>query len=201
MKYLSLFVAAIVSGLLLLPSEGVAASSIKVKEQQFQEDKIDVQYPQFDGIADSYVQNKINMDIKVAVDKFVAECKKNERSVEAKSKYQVHYLGEDAISFELLTYTYTGGAHGMTYVAGYTYDLKTGDKYTLTQLFDFKPSEISAAVAKHAKENSVPLYEKFNGIREYPHNFYLMDKNTPVLLFQQYEVAPYSSGVFRVKMG
>lgn len=201
MKYLSLFVAVIASVLLLLPSEGFAAPLIQVKEQQVQEDKIDVQYPQFEGITDAYVQNKINMDIKVAVNKFVAECKKDEHTVEAKAKYQVHYLGEDTISFELLTYTYTGGAHGMSYVAGYTYDLKTGDKYTLTQLFDFKPSEVSAAVAKHAKENNVPLYENFTGIREYPHNFYLIDKNTPVLLFQQYEVAPYSSGVLRVKMG
>lgn len=179
----------------------LAQPSVQAETQQYKEAQFKVEYPQFRGIEDSLVEKKINMDVKVDVEKFIASCKKDTFNREAVVNYKIHYVDQDKLSFEVLTYTYNGGAHGASYVQGYTYDLKTGSKSTLTELFDYRPSELNQAIFRHAKARDIYLFTDFKGLKQYPQNFYLNEEGKAVLLFQQYEIAPYSSGIIRVEMG
>lgn len=198
--FMRVFLLVTVIGCLFLQGQSEGFAQVMVKEQAVQKDKIMVKYPQFEGIENDYVQRKINMDIKVIIDKFVDTCQKDKYNREAKGDYKLHYMDAEKVSFELLTYVYSGGAHGMTQLKGYTYNLKTGQTYALTQLFDFRPTEINQKIFAHAKENDVFLFSDFKGIKIYPDNYYLNEAGKPVLLFQQYEIAPYSSGILKITM-
>lgn len=197
-KYLFLF--GIAAAFVFFSEAAFAAASVQVRDQALHEEKLNVVYPQFTGIEDAAVEKKINMDVKVDVEKFIASCKNNAYNLEGAVSYEIRYLDGDMLSFTILTYEFNGGAHGMSYLTGYTYDLKTGSKLSLTQLFDYRPSEITQAIFRFAKENDVYLFDEFKGIREYPRNFYLSERKKPVLLFQQYEIAPYSSGILKIEM-
>lgn len=175
-------------------------AQVVVNEESREDDKGAVKYPQFAGIEKDYVQRKINMDIKVLVGKFIDENKKDKYNKQIKVGYKVHYLDEKKVSFEIEMYAYNGGAHGMTVLNGYTYDLETGGLYSFAQLFDFRPSEINQKIFAHAKANDIFLFSDFRGIKVYPQNFYLNENGKPVILFQQYEIAPYSSGILRIVM-
>lgn len=198
-RYITLF-AFTVMVLFAVSGQVWAQSSIQVKEQRMQEDQFKVKYQQFTGIENQMAQRKINMDVKVAVDRFIADRKKDKRNIESVVSYKVYYTDKDKLSFEVLLYEYNGGAHGMSYVSGFVYDVKTGDRLSLTRLFDYRPSEINRTIFSHAKEHEIYLFDEFAGIKEYPQNFYLNEQGKAVLLFQQYEIAPYSSGIIRVEM-
>lgn len=175
-------------------------AQVTVKEEVVREDKVSVKYPQFVGIEHDYAQRKINMDIKVLVGKFIDENKKNEYNKEINVNYKVHYQDEKKVSFEIEMYAYNGGAHGMTELSGYTYNLGNGELYSFAQLFDFRPSEINQKIFAYAKEKDIFLFSDFKGIRVYPQNFYLNENGKPIILFQQYEIAPYSSGILKIEM-
>lgn len=65
-------------------------------------------------------------------------------------------------------------------------------------MFDFRPSQINKNIFAKAKGDNLLLFDNFKGIEEYPENFYLLDAKTPIIIFQQYEIAPYSSGIIKV---
>lgn len=186
--------------LALLPMNAWAKSKVEVKDQVVKEKLITGSYPQFYGLDDPKVQEQINGEVTKSVKQFIEECRKDKFLKEAKISYELNYLAKNKVSFEVSMYSYSGGAHGMTSVKGYTYDLKSGRQYTFTQLFDYRPSEINKAIFKQSKANDWILFDDFKGIDNYPDNFYLDEKGAPVILFQQYEIAPYSTGIIRVHM-
>lgn len=178
----------------------VLANSVTVVEQSSEHGNISVEYPQISGIQNESIAQKINYDIKYSVDKFIKSCQANEFLQEGFLKYKVHYTDNNKLSFEMIQYTYTGGAHGSSFIKGYTYDLQTGQQDSLTKEYDFRPSDINQRIFAYARDNDVFLFSDFQGIATYPNNYYLNEQGKPVILFQQYEIAPYSSGVIRVNM-
>ena len=199
-KMLKSCIVAIVFTCFFVGYQNQSFAQVVTKEEKIEQNKIEAKFPQFEGIENVYAQKKINMDIKVLVAKFIDENKKNKFNKETKVNYKIHYIDEEKVSFEIEMYAYNGGAHGMTILEGYTYNLKTGETYALAQLFDFRPSEINQKIFTYAKENDVFLFSDFKGIKAYPSNFYLNKDGKPVILFQQYEIAPYSSGILKIAM-
>ncbi|RDY25738.1 DUF3298/DUF4163 domain-containing protein [Romboutsia weinsteinii] len=123
---------------------------------------------------------------------------------EAYSNYNVTYNKNNLISIPITTYEFTGGAHGMTYLKSFNYDLKTGEELKLSDIFkeevDYK--KITNAFIKNEISKTPGNYfdgeEGFKGISD-NQNFYLEDDGV-VVYFSLYEIAPYSSGIPKFKL-
>lgn len=175
-------------------------ATVNIIDKRYKKGKITAVYPQFQGIRNPEIQRSINTQITGVVNQFVQTSRNDRYLKEAKITYKLHYLSTDKVSFELNMYSYSGGAHGTTVVKGYNYDLKNGEQYSFSKMFSYDNTEINQAILQQTQQQQIPLFEDFQGIIEYPQNFYLDQDARPVILFQQYEIAPYSSGVIRIKM-
>ena len=104
--------------------------------------------------------------------------------------------------------TYTGGAHPSTFKSVKTYNMEAGT-VTLDEIAKELCGKDSESILKEVKE----LFKK--EIKENPDNFYddseklvedlspdnfYVSKDGLVFFFNQYEIAPYSSGIIEVKI-
>lgn len=118
---------------------------------------------------------------------------------EAYSEYNVTYDKDNLISIPVLTYEFTGGAHGMSVLKSFNYNLKNGEELKLSNIFndnvDYK-SLINTYVKREIEENK-DLYfmgkEGFKGISD-DQGFYL-ENDRLIIYFQLYEIAPYYIGI------
>lgn len=110
------------------------------------------------------------------------------------------------LSFYLMYYTYTGGAHGMHNDLAYTFDAQSGERIALKDLFKADTDYVSLLNEKIREEIETiamdneaiqgEYYNPYNGfesIAEDQH-FYLTDSSL-VLFFDLYEIAPYAAGI------
>ncbi|MDG0875453.1 DUF3298 and DUF4163 domain-containing protein [Paenibacillus thiaminolyticus] len=115
---------------------------------------------------------------------------------EVTGSYEIKLNERHYISLTLLVYGYTDhAAHGMTYQAGMTMDVRNGRELKLEDLF--KPGApyvkvLSEQVAAQIKARGIPVLEPFTEIRP-DQDFYMTDKAL-VLFFGLYELAPYAYG-------
>ena len=123
---------------------------------------------------------------------------------EAYSDYQVTYNKDNLISIPIKTYKFTGGAHGITYLKSYNYDLLSGKEIKLKDVFkkDVDYKEIVNSFIKDEIEKNKDIYfsnsEGFKGISD-NQDFYI-DNDGIVVYFQVYDIAPYYVGIPRFKM-
>lgn len=120
--------------------------------------------------------------------------------------YEITFNNYNIISLYIDEYIYTGGAHGSTIRSSQTWDLVKGNILPLETFFRNNPyfminilKEINIQISKQPEiyfDNTCELVlDTFN-----PKNFYLTP-NSIVIYFQQYDIAPYSSGIrtFNIK--
>lgn len=156
------------------------------------------------------IEQHLNMwisDLKDLAEKTKSQYKESKteyRTFELNTVYKVTLNKENIISLYMDYYQYTGGAHGLTTRISYNFDLKTGNKIKLNNIFkegyDYKAvidKEINRQIDEHP-EYYFSDKNAFKGIKT-NQEFYLTDKGI-VIYFQQYEIAPYSSGIreFRI---
>lgn len=107
------------------------------------------------------------------------------------------------------TYQYTGGAHGMFYREGVTFDAKSGKKLELRDLvndWDNFVTEASAGVIYYLKENySEELVDDYAEIIESmwiegTEPDWYVDASSIVIVLQEYMVGPYSMGTIEVHL-
>lgn len=117
---------------------------------------------------------------------------------------KITFNEERVISLYQDQYTFTGGAHGSTIRSAQTWDLLLGRKMLLRE---FYPDD-SAYVVKILREITAQIQEQIEtGTGVYfdnycqlvintfqLQNFYILPEKT-VIFFQQYAIAPYSSGI------
>ena len=114
--------------------------------------------------------------------------------------FEVTYNSLNIISLYADEYTFTGGAHGNTIRSSQNWNLIQGTLIPLENFFPNNPyfminilKEINKQIAEHPDiyfENSCNLVlDKFN-----PKSYYIIPNNI-VIYFQQYDIAPYSSGI------
>lgn len=110
--------------------------------------------------------------------------------------YELKTNERDFLSLTLLNYVYSGGAHGMSFLKGLTYDTQTGRKYKLQDLFKIDSNykeRLSSIISEQLKEREITLLDPpFKSIRP-DQDFYLADKSL-VIYFQLYEIAAYAYG-------
>ena len=118
---------------------------------------------------------------------------------EAYSEYDVSYNRNNLISIPILTYEFTGGAHGISTLKSFNYNLKSGEELKLSNIFkynvDYK-SVINNYIKQEIEENK-DLYftgkDGFKGIDD-DQGFYL-ENDKLIIYFQLYEISPYYIGI------
>lgn len=101
-------------------------------------------------------------------------------------------------------YEYLGGAHGSAFRLSDTWDFKTCARLELEQFFlsdEFYPEDLFKKMEKQVQERLKASPSSYFDdyptlLRKYfrPENFYLDDSGV-VIYYQQYEIAPYSTGI------
>lgn len=121
-------------------------------------------------------------------------------------EFDVMRKDSEFLSLYLMYYSYTGGAHGMHYDLAYNFDMATGNRIELKDLF--KEDADYVAVLNREVQTQIDLIQKefieknggewapymgFETIAEDQH-FYLTN-DALVVFFDLYEIAPYASGI------
>ncbi|ARK23512.1 hypothetical protein SporoP37_01575 [Sporosarcina sp. P37] len=158
--------------------------------------KIDIYYPVITWLENKKVQKQLNEELFKEMNKLLVEENYYEPGlVELFASYEIKNNQRDILSINLIVYSFTGGAHGMTVVKSLTFDTRTGRKYSLQDMF--KPGSpyvqrISEYIRRHIQQWKTPVLEPFTKIRP-DQDFYIADTSL-VVYFQLYEIAPYVEG-------
>lgn len=122
------------------------------------------------------------------------------RAFDALQTFTATYNKSCIISLYLDLYQYTGGAHGMTTRTSQTWNLRTSKMIKLKELYkcsnDYKAYMKKKIIAQIA-ENPDIYFENYEELVEQTFNvnsFYCTPEAL-VIYFQQYDIAPYSSGI------
>lgn len=114
--------------------------------------------------------------------------------------YEVTYNVSCIISLYFDRYVYTGGAHGVTGRTSHTWDLQRNRQITLEELFkcdtDMKEYLMECIERQISREPDIYFEDYRERISQYfrEENFYC-ELSGVVIYYQQYDIAPYSSGI------
>jgi hypothetical protein len=188
-------------------------NSIITKSEKFLD--INVSVPHFEGFVGA---DKINKTIKNIVAESIDDAKVGGKALKELNEENIkngeeslvwesvldmsydYFLNKDILSVQLNNYTYSGGAHGMSYIIPLTINIKTGEIYEFKDLFkDDKPfkqrfeNKLIKTIAKNP-ENYFPEYEQSIKDKNGDFNFYI-DGDKIIVYFDLYDIAPYASGI------
>lgn len=126
------------------------------------------------------------------------------RTFDAVLNYTVTLNKNGCLSLFSDRYEYTGGAHGTTLREADTWDLTKGCLLPLSSFFPNCPNYCEYVIERIIRQADADMKEDphiyFENYRELirenfnPCNFFLTESGITVF-FQQYEIAPYSSGI------
>lgn len=188
---------------------------IKAQKEKTEEEAISVELsiPQISGMKSQNLQAALNRKLaaetlnlkKQTVEDARAYYKETRESgdhfmpYEFVSSYSIQFNGNGILSITVENYRYSGGAHGLTDIIPYNFDLKTGQELALADLFpsgfDY-PSIIDKQVRQEIATRPEEFFEGsegFQGIGD--QRPYYIEPGNIVVYFGQYEIAPYSSGI------
>ncbi|MED4583819.1 DUF3298 and DUF4163 domain-containing protein [Brevibacillus choshinensis] len=191
-------------------AKGVVITS-KVIQQKTAEYEANISLPVISGLTDKAFEAKLNADIlKLAQDELKArQVGGKQDAIDAKKygypvrphaidiSYKVQSVGK-LVAFSVQTYTYTGGAHGMTDVT--FYNIANLDKAKNLQLSDlFQPGYDYRYVLNNLIKQQIQTNPEIKDM----YNFETIAENQPfsfengnlVIHFTQYEIAPYAAGM------
>ncbi|WP_028390820.1 DUF3298 and DUF4163 domain-containing protein [Bacillus cihuensis] len=174
-------------------------------------------FPQLSKLINKTAQNKINaifnkhiqnsydnfQNLKKSMEKIQGEplCKEAPSACqyEYNSSYKVLFNKDHKISILMYDYQFSGGAHGNTIVTAYNFNTENGKQYKLDDIIIKENSyaKISNYVKEYIQKHPDVFFtdsETLNALKvTKDHAFYFVDDGI-ALLFQSYEIAPYSSG-------
>ena len=125
-------------------------------------------------------------------------------SYELVYNYNVTYNKKPIISLYSDQYIYSGGAHGSTIRTSQTWNLNTGMQITLSSLFNNNCSyvililkEILHQIETQIENGTGFYFEDYAKLVVENFNFdqFYLDNNNIAIYYQQYDIAPYSSGI------
>lgn len=117
------------------------------------------------------------------------------------------------VSFLLFFFSYTGGAHGIHDYICKTYDRESGEIVKLSDIISMNQlKQISSYCRNAVGEQKKSMYEDYEGIKtdielkngtkpEWD-NFenFIIYEDSLIVIFNEYEIAPYYMGAFRVNV-
>ncbi|MDD4389507.1 MAG: DUF3298 and DUF4163 domain-containing protein [Eubacteriales bacterium] len=177
-----------------------------------------IEYPQFrntcyckglNGINNYYRQRTLEMQIIFETRMYQQALLQYKESIirdfpfhvhEAYALYNITYNQDCVISIYSDMYTFTGGAHGSTLRESETWNIRTGDRIYLTHIIenpDYAIKMVCKQIAtqiSHGENWYFDNYAQLVAENFNPANFYLSSEG-PVIYYQQYDIAPYASGI------
>lgn len=121
------------------------------------------------------------------------------------SEYHIIYSEGFIVSLYQDEYQFTGGAHGSTIRTSQNWNLKDGSKIPLSYFFPNNPyyiidilKEINNQIKTQIKDGTNQYFENYCELVLQTFNldsYYIMSNETLAIYFQQYDIAPYSSGI------
>lgn len=169
---------------------------VNIKNEFLLKNKINIIYPQVFGFRNHLAEQKINKKILNNVDYLILKQGYYENNInEMIGKYELKTNQRGILSLTLINYAFTGGAHGMTYLSGLSFDVDTGENYKLKDLFKKDSNYIqrlSTIIQEQIKQRDIPVIKDFQEISP-DQDYYISDK-VLVLYFQLYELTPYAFG-------
>ena len=119
--------------------------------------------------------------------------------------FEITYNDNFILSLFSNEYIFTGGAHGSTVRKSQNWDMKLGEQFKLDSVFKDDPNyllfilrDIIRQIELQIEQDSQQYFDNYCCLvldTFNPNQFYLYDKNTIVIFFGQYDIAPYSSGI------
>ena len=207
----------------ILPVFAVEQPDVKVEIKIFQEEYpalvADLQIPIFTGFSNQQIQEKINQKIEQDIYGFLNQLVEDSneylkiaqkegwdsRKYTAQNNFQFHYLSSKVLSFSIIYYYYTLGAHGMTEQVSYNFDLGTaGESIQIGDLF-INYSQYKELINQEIKRQILAEKElyfnegaDFKSISE-DQPFYL-EYDGLTAYFGLYELAPFAFGICYFKL-
>lgn len=176
-----------------LPISQANSKPAIIKQQTLKEGIIDIQYPLV-ILENAAAAEKINAVLAEKTAQFRSEVSKDPRTLVAHSRYDLHYNADNILSLSITDYVFTGGAHGMSYRKGYTFDLASGELYKFSDLVpDSAREQINREITRQIGANDIPMLQPFTEIKREP-DFYLLPDRKLAIFYQLYELAPYAWG-------
>jgi hypothetical protein len=139
--------------------------------------------------------------------KFYHESQENNfpfHSYEAYMEYTITYNANCILSLYVDKYEFTGGAHGSTVRSSDTWNLCSGINLTIKDYFepgsDYRlmlTEEIIRQAEYNLQQNPGIYFEDYQGliIKNLNQNSYYLTPLGLTIYFQQYDIAPYSTGI------
>ncbi|HPT82806.1 MAG TPA: DUF3298 and DUF4163 domain-containing protein [Limnochordia bacterium] len=181
-----------------------------VYEYRSPELEVSARVPQLGGALDLEWQQAFNQEMREMVHDLAASLEETAKAIweleeifhafpfQGIVDFEVKLNRGGLLSLELVTYTFTGGAHGMTFCDYINIDLTTGRQLTFWDLFDTEEEVARAAEAineRIAQEPEWFFIDQFTpGLFSAEQGFYLTDEHV-VICFGLYELAPYAAGI------
>lgn len=127
--------------------------------------------------------------------------------LEVKGCYSTGY--KNTINYTISSHTYNGGAHGLDTYAHLNFDAQSGEETKLQDLFieDFEESLTATLLSTLAKQIGVATIDEIEPAgyistsEFYPTENFLLEKDSIVFLYNEYEIAPYYMGKTRIAVG
>ncbi len=205
-KHLALFFAIFfISTLAFASSATILEGSINYTSRTME---IDIAYPVLiDGTNKKAIQ-KINNTIKRDIDNFYnyfLEYRKHyipkgRPGFQGNVSYVIEMNEKDLLSLSITYYEYTGGAHGISEQIGYTFELSSGNRLFLKDLFktDYPYNDIlKEQVVQEIDQNSSDYFQDAKDhVLENDFSFgsFYLKPNNLVVYFGVYDIAPYYLG-------
>lgn len=203
---------ALAAGVFVFTNDALAMVQVTHKQIGNPENNVVAYLPEIVDMKNVAVQNSINENLKKYLTESLAEYNKHADELYAmegkninpswkptfKGEYTVHCNNDKIFSVTQFNYSFTGGAHGMSYMHGVTADLQTGQIYKLSDLF-IADKDYKQAINKIIEQEIAIRPDKdvisFTGITD-EQSFYV-EQSGIVVYFSLYEIAPYSSGFLK----
>lgn len=198
----------------------ISKPAVKVTKHKYKKIS-DLTYPQVKGLRSKSAEKKINSTLLnhtkesykdyVSVQKDKKELQKEDFcegnpyycNLEYHLFYKVKYNQGNKLSILYTDYYYEGGVHGLHYVSSYNFNLKNGKRVKLNDILNSKTkrSKVKKYAYNYMKKNQQTFFdiELKDVVINNNTQFYYTDGGI-YLIFQIYEVAPYSSGNPTVKI-
>ncbi|MFC7679175.1 PdaC/SigV domain-containing protein [Paenibacillus sp. GCM10028914] len=162
-----------------------------------------VNYPVISGLENEEVQTNINKVLKMNAEETIAGFEQNTGGLspsgkdypyEFQGEFVVNYNAQGLLSITTYSYSFTGGAHGMTFRKSFTFSLEDGKQMKLGDFVNMQGTnkqKLNNLVLNKMKKDGGYL----GGFKGVPADadFYLKD-NAAVLYFQLYDYTAYAYG-------
>lgn len=175
------------------------ALPVSIKPMVFQRQGTTIHYPHIFGLQNANAEEQINRKIIQLAQSLINQQYQNQGSQsfeEMIGTFEIKTNQRNVLSLTISNYAIAkGAANGLTIMKSLTFDTKTGQNYSLKELF--KPnsdyvSVLSKQVNKQIESRDIPLLDTFRGIRP-DQDYYIADKAL-VLYFQPIEITAHYFG-------